>query len=789
MSQPQQKVLLGTILQQAGLVTTKQVEQASKQQKRNHDRKIGQILADRGHINSQTADFFAERWFKLLQEKPQQPIGQYLKQAGLLNESQIQTILKQQRQTKQKFGEMAIAKGWIERKTINFFLRYLRPKAAKQKVFGDRLKTASRIDATNFSYSNIDDSIEASSPASAELSEYGRKVHEGFLNIKRKLLNIDNLENYSEETLKRVLLWTGGQSFLTRKLFQILADNERDLSPEQEIAQIDNLVQTKLLDDWQNNQLSSHLKSIEYRLLNNQHCHSVGLLRLYQRVLTKTVFLDHSEAQQELLNMGLAVKQGDTLVVANRIYQSVFDLDWVNGVLSQLHSVKLPNKSFEKKSDATHSLRSKQARPAHAEPSSASYMRTSPLFAQSPARQDDGTDSAVRRKARLEKVTHRACPRVERNPHRDLGTARQSVAEVSSVEERSQDSRNGVHKGRRKRSGHPTMFPAVARQPRPTTPDKFGVSSRQDRTFPQGNAHQDSDRFAKFKNIALILISLGLLSIIINSVARQRAVKVAFQKGNQLLQQKSFSEAIARYDRLLEIDSNYFQAWTNRGYALAGLKQYEAMHESCAAATIIEPTAVYAWNCQGEALHNLQRSSEAIIAFDRAIALDRTNSIFLINKSESLKDLGRYEESLEVIETAVGILEQIEAISGTENVSGEFAVALAFLGNAYRREERYQDALNAYNRSLNYSDNYFPAQIGKGITLSRAELYREARAEFESILDNESLSEAQQAQTWFYLGKTFCKSRQNALGIAAFERSLELQPSYIIAEEAMKQCS
>ena len=708
MSQPQQKVLLGTILQQAGLVTTKQVEQASKQQKRNHDRKIGQILADRGHINSQTADFFAERWFKLLQEKPQQPIGQYLKQAGLLNESQIQTILKQQRQTKQKFGEMAIAKGWIERKTINFFLRYLRPKAAKQKVFGDRLKTASRIDATNFSYSNIDDSIEASSPASAELSEYGRKVHEGFLNIKRKLLNIDNLENYSEETLKRVLLWTGGQSFLTRKLFQLLTDNERDLSPEREIAQIDNLVQTKLLDDWQNNLLSSHLRSIEYRLLNNQHCHSASLLRLYQRVPIETVLLDHSEAQQELLNMGLVVKQGDTLVVANRIYQSVFNLDWVNGVLSQLakvndrqetptapHSIKPPDKSFDKKSDATHSL----------------------LRKQSPASQDDGKDSAVRRKAQ----------------------------------------------GKQKAS-----------------PSQSAAHSRR---------HQDGDRFAKFKNIALILISLGLLSIIINSVAKQRAVKVAFQKGNQLLKQKSFSEAIARYDRLLEIDSNYFQAWTNRGYALAGLKQYEAMRESCAAATIIEPTAVYAWNCQGEALHNLQRSSEAIIAFDRAIALDRTNSIFLINKSESLKDLGRYEESLEVIETAVGILEQIEAISGTENVSGEFAVALAFLGNAYRREERYQDALNAYTRSLNYSDNYFPAQIGKGITLSRAGLYREAQAEFESILNNESLSEAQQSQTWFYLGKTFCSSQQNALGIAAFERSLELQPSYTIAEEAMKQCS
>ena len=689
MSQPKQKVLLGTILQQAGLVTAKQVEQALKQQTRNRDRKIGEILVDRGRINPQTVDFFAEQWFKLAREKPKQPIGQYLKQAALLNESQIQAILREQQQTEQKFGEMAIAKGWIERKTINFFLRYSTPRTAKLKVSNGQVKTAGNTDTNDFAVYSKVDNIEASSWRSPESSEYGRKVHEGFLNIKRKLLNIDNLENYSEEALKRVLLWTGGQSFLTRKLFQILANNERDLSPEREIAQIDNLVRTELLDNWQNNQLSSHLKSIEYRFLNNQHCHSARLLRLYQKVLTETVFLDSSEAQQELLNMGLVVKQGDKLVIANRIYRSIFNLDWVNRVLSQPDSVQIDDKSFERKSDATHSLRSKQARSA---------------------RQDDDMNSAVRRKA-------------QGNPHSRV------------------------------------------------------------------RAHQDSDRFAKLKNIALVLISLGLLSIIINSVAKQRAVKVAFQKGNELLKQKSYSEAIARYDRLLEIDSNYFQAWTNRGYALAGLKKYEAMRESCAAATIIEPTAVYAWNCQGEALHNLQRSFEAITAYDRAIALDRTNPIFLINKSESLKDLGREEESLKVIETAVRVLEQIETISDREDVSGEFAVALAFLGNAYREKERYQDAINAYTRSLSYSSDYFPAQIGKGITLSRAGLYREAQAEFESILDNANLTKAQQAQTWFYLGKTYCKSQQNTLGMAAFKRSLELKPGYTIAEEAMNQCN
>lgn len=628
-------------MQQAGLVTAKQVEQALKQQQKNRDRKIGEILVSQGLIDSRTADFFAERWFGLLQQKPKQPIGQYLKQAELLDESQIQAIVQEQQTTAQKFGEIAIAKGWIGQKTVDFFLRYL-------------VLDKSQLEASNNRSDANQKKVRLFSPVAQSVDG---QIHEGFLQIKRKLLNIDNLNDYSETTLDRVLLWTGGQSFLTRKLFQILADRPYHLNGDREIEQIDRLVRTKLLDDWRNNELGSHFQTIEARLLNNQHCYSVSLLRLYKRVLTETVPLDHSEEQQELLNMGLVVRQEDDLAVANRIYQSVFDLNWVNKVLSE--------------------------------------------------------------------VTINPPP---------------AIPQSNSLK----------------------LLDKPIGEPR---------------------------RLAKFKNMAIVLTSVGLLTMIVNNLAQARAVKVAFQKGNELLKQKSFTEAIAQYDRLLKLDSNYYQAWTNRGYALAGLQDYEAMRESCAAATVIEPTAVYAWNCQGEALHNLQRSSEAVAAFDRAIALDRTSPIFLINKSEALKDLGRYEESLATIETAIQILEQIEAISGRETVETEFAVALAFLGNSYRRKERYRDAINAYERSLTYSPNYFPAQIGKGITLSRAQLYREAQAQFERVLENERLSEAQHAQTWFYLGKTYCNSNQSSLGIAAFERSLKLEPNYTIAEEAMEQCT
>jgi len=317
----------------------------------------------------------------------------------------------------------------------------------------------------------------------------------------------------------------------------------------------------------------------------------------------------------------------------------------------------------------------------------------------------------------------------------------------------------------------------------------FPGTAHNSSAIPTTSTVEDKNSWFKFKNILLLLTLIGLMTVFWNNIAKRINVRVAFQTGNELLKQKSFNEAIVQYNRLLNINSNYFQAWTNRGYALAGLQKYQEMGESCSTATIINPTAVYAWNCRGEALHNLQRYPEAIAAFDQAIALNKADPIFLINKSESLRALGNNEAAITVIEKAIKVLEEIEALKGKESISGEFAVALTFLGNGYRKKKQYEQAVTAYQRAVTYATNYFPAHIGKGMTLIKAGRLQEAQREFEGMLNNSQLTEAQQAQTWFHLGKARCKSEQYALGVAAFERAIKLQPDYRIAEEAKRQCS
>ncbi|MGL5944123.1 MAG: hypothetical protein ACRC2S_27895 [Waterburya sp.] len=118
---------LGEILQEAGLITTPQLEVALRDQLFYEDMRLGEILALRGWIKQDTADFFVQEWFKLINKRIEHPLGFYLKKAGLLSEEDIKIILLEQHKYSLRFGDLAIKQGLINPNTVNFFLQNLFP--------------------------------------------------------------------------------------------------------------------------------------------------------------------------------------------------------------------------------------------------------------------------------------------------------------------------------------------------------------------------------------------------------------------------------------------------------------------------------------------------------------------------------------------------------------------------------------------------------------------------------------------------------------------------------------
>ena len=123
--------------------------------------------------------------------------------------------------------------------------------------------------------------------------------------------------------LKEVLAWTNGQPFLTQKLCQLIRNSSSSIPTNREAEWIANLVQTKIIENWESKDEPQHLRTIRDRLFKSER--SVQLLELYRQILHQGEILAvDSPEERELLLSGLVIKQEGTLSIQNRIYKSIF---------------------------------------------------------------------------------------------------------------------------------------------------------------------------------------------------------------------------------------------------------------------------------------------------------------------------------------------------------------------------------------------------------------------------------------------------------------------------------
>lgn len=188
-----------------------------------------------------------------------------------------------------------------------------------------------------------------------------------------------------QAVLKEILQWTGGQPFLTQKLCQIVAasrtanhellqeqtrktgkdgsDTSREYTYDPDyqlpivnqhlinfyyqlpVLAIEKFVRSRIIANWEAQDEPEHLKTIRNRLLHNPpNCpqRSGELLTLYRDVLQKEVVCQDSPEQLDLLLSGLVVRQQGRLQVFNRIYQEIFNPDWIEQHLVSCQPYAVP---------------------------------------------------------------------------------------------------------------------------------------------------------------------------------------------------------------------------------------------------------------------------------------------------------------------------------------------------------------------------------------------------------------------------------------------------------------
>ncbi|MDJ0723647.1 MAG: AAA-like domain-containing protein [Prochloraceae cyanobacterium] len=151
-----------------------------------------------------------------------------------------------------------------------------------------------------------------------------------FHEVNPLLAGFKNIQGNPRTLIESILDWTGGQPFLTQKICHLILASNSAIAPGEEKEFIRKLVQTKVIDNWQLNDDPEHLKTISNRLLQDRDF-APKLLELYQEILEKKAILFNNTPEiQELILSGLVCIHEGKIIIFNRIYEAVFNSNWVS---------------------------------------------------------------------------------------------------------------------------------------------------------------------------------------------------------------------------------------------------------------------------------------------------------------------------------------------------------------------------------------------------------------------------------------------------------------------------
>jgi tetratricopeptide (TPR) repeat protein len=255
-----------------------------------------------------------------------------------------------------------------------------------------------------------------------------------------------------------------------------------------------------------------------------------------------------------------------------------------------------------------------------------------------------------------------------------------------------------------------------------------------------------------------------------------------------LYKKGQYEDAIGCYDKAIELDPDYSDAWYNKGLALYNLRRYEEAILCYEKVIELKPDDSYAWNNKGFSLKNLGRYADAIVCYDKAIELKPDDLSAWNNKGISLDNLGRYEEAIECYEKAIELKPYYFYAWSNKGISldnlGLYADAIVCYDKAIKLKpyDSYAwnnkgvslynlghdaDAIVCYDKAIELKPDYYAAWNNKGLSLKNLGRYADAIECFDNsieLLPEESIA-------WNNKGESFCKLNKYQEAIECFKET------------------
>ncbi len=166
-----------------------------------------------------------------------------------------------------------------------------------------------------------------------------------------------------------------------------------------------------------------------------------------------------------------------------------------------------------------------------------------------------------------------------------------------------------------------------------------------------------------------------------------------------LYYQKNFEEAIEHWEKAININPNYIEAYNGCGNAYKNLKQLDKAVESFTKALLIEPRYLEAYMNLANILIKLEKFEEAIENFDKVLEIKNDSSEAFQGKAFSLMKLKKYDDA---------ILNFNQSIKVNPNDANVFYN----LGATYENLEKWQQAANCFSKAMQLDPKHSKAFKG-----------------------------------------------------------------------------
>ena len=180
-----------------------------------------------------------------------------------------------------------------------------------------------------------------------------------------------------------------------------------------------------------------------------------------------------------------------------------------------------------------------------------------------------------------------------------------------------------------------------------------------------------------------------------------------------VMQQRDFARAERIFAKLIQVEPNSAEIWTNRGSNLIAMNMFEPAREAFDRAVAIAPNSAETWDNRGRALIAMNMLDLALEAFDRAIAIKPAFPKVLYNRAKLLSDMGRFEEALAAYDKCLELTPRL-------------ADALNNRANVLVKLERNEEAIASYNKCITAAPTFVTAWKNLGILLVKVKQHERA---------------------------------------------------------------